>query len=117
MCPIKTSGASVIRVRITLAHDFAALQVSACSTIHWSFVDTVSELKVSPVFPSGETSCPASPSLPRIPLASIISARGKFAFCGHPLVRIMLLANEKGNQGELRQKKRVTVGTITRLAL
>ena len=44
---------------------------TACSAIHWSFVDTVGELKVSPVFPSSETSCPASPSLPWVPWASV----------------------------------------------
>lgn len=45
--------------------------MAACSAIHWSFVDTVCELKVSPVFPSSETSCPASPSLPWVPWTSV----------------------------------------------
>ena len=39
--------------------------------IHWSFVDTVGELKVSPVFPPSGTSCPASPSLPWVPWVSV----------------------------------------------
>ena len=44
---------------------------TAASAIHWSFVDTVGELKVSPVFPSSETSCPALPSLPWVPWALV----------------------------------------------
>ena len=44
---------------------------TACSAIHWSFVDTVGKLKVSPVFPSSETSYLISPSLPWVPWVSV----------------------------------------------
>src|SRR5208337_48501 len=43
----------------------------ACSAILRSFVDTVCELEVSPIFPSDETLCPASPSLQRVPWTSV----------------------------------------------
>ena len=43
---------------------------TACSAIHWSFVDTVCEFKASPVFPPSETSYPISPSLPWVPWVS-----------------------------------------------
>jgi hypothetical protein len=56
-CPIKASGSS----------DMTLLPC----TIHWSFVDTVGELKVSPVVPPSEASCPASPSLPWVPWVSV----------------------------------------------
>lgn len=56
-CPIKAYGSS----------DTTLLPC----TIHWNSVDTVGELKVSPIFPPSRTSCPASPSLPWVPWVSV----------------------------------------------
>ena len=57
-----------------MAHSFAALQaldIVACHAIRCSFVDTVGDLKVSPVGPFNKTLCPASPSLQWVLWASV----------------------------------------------
>ena len=42
-----------------------------CTAIPWLSVDMVGDLCVSPIVPSKETLCPASPSLQWVPWASV----------------------------------------------
>ena len=42
-----------------------------CSTFCWSFVEMVCDHDVSPIVPSNRASCPASPSLQRVPWTSV----------------------------------------------
>jgi hypothetical protein len=82
-CPIKAYGSS-------------GMTLLPCA-IHWDFADTIGELKVSPVIPPSRTSCPASPSLPWVPWASVPHAhryysKAKTAYCPFRSLRSSLVS-------------------------
>jgi hypothetical protein len=89
---INSYGSSVLisqkpsRSHPTWRITFATPQVvttPTCSAIHWSSVDTVGELKVSPVFPTSRTLCPASPSLQWVLWVSVPHLPNLDTYQGH----------------------------------
>src|SRR5437870_5729491 len=58
----------------------------ACCAIRCSFVDTVCDLGVSPIFPHSRVFCPASPSLQWIPWASVLHLLWYYALLRLPSV-------------------------------